>query len=1158
MKTIRIFISAPDDVAEERQKACDVVASLQPRYAGRFRLVPVLREDLPLQVGASARQGIDMVLSAENGIDVAVFILWSQLGSPQGAFAGKDDSAGQTGTGRDFDLMLGAREASGGTRPAILAYRRNDPDGFLDRQKGQPLEALEDMLRQRRLAENFIAESFGETSAEKTGRAIHVFTQPVEFAHRLRVHVREILDGLLGEGGAATWDVSEMGAPFRGLDAFEPQHAGIFFGREDEICAVQLALRRQAAAGSAFVLIVGASGSGKSSLARAGVLPAVTQFDLDETVRSWRTAIFIPGTAAKDLCAGLARVLCSALPELRESDTSLEAFASGLRENPALTCRLVLPNALGSGVRLFLLLDQFEEIFSHSAIGPGDRVAFITAIDALARSGSVWVLATVRSDFYEQCQTLPRLMEMKGVHGQFDLLPPDADDLRRIITAPASLAGLRFEKDNATGEALDRRLLDDATRHPEALPLLEYALRELFERREPDGTLTLAQYRELGGVEGALGHRAEAVFLALPVAVQVALDGVFSALVTVREDVDAGATRARVPTDSAASTPERGKLIAAFVKERLFFTDRDATTGESILTLSHEALLRCWPRAEQWIDHNRDFLRVRARLREGVRAWTENDHAADYLLPPGKPLEDARTLLAARGDDLAQIEREYIAESIEHAGQRERAAKRRRGLALAAMAILTAIAVAGGALALSKTEAAKEAAKNADTQRALAEEATKKAEGQAAILAQREAEATAAKKTAEEQRQRAEEATAQAKAQAETLKEREAEATAARKTAEENRKEAESILNYFRGNLSSQLKEKGPLTVIQAVQKMVADYDAKHGVDETDNAQMVRRAQDAHREGDTAMELGDRTAAVASYQRALKICGRLLERDGTNGDWRFQSSVSLGKLGDVQMVEGKLEDAAATYAEVVDIRRQLLERDAGKDEWRFGLSVSLEKMGDIAMLQAEMADSGRKKTKWLGAAAKYGESQKILRKLAGDDPKTAFLQRSLGVSFSKVGDNRKAQGDLKGAVESYSDAMKTFRGLLQEDPENSVVLRELSRSFTKLGRLELDLGNSAVAGKNFQQASDILRKLVKIDSENSDWQLDLSVNLSNLASTQQKQRDLAGAEQNFAKAVEIIEALDKAGKLEKKYAEWPAIFRENLQGVRNELKAGKK
>ncbi len=1135
MKTIRIFISSPDDVADERQKACDVIASLQPRYAGRFLLVAVRSEELPLQEDMTARQGIDLVLSPEHGLDIAVLILWSQLGSPP-------DASGRKGGGaeREFQLVLASREASGGTRPAILAYTRDDPDGFLDRQKGQPPDLLEDMLRERQLAEDFIAAHFADASAGSKTCAHHTYTKPVEFAHRLRVHVREILDGLLGDGGGATWDVSEMGAPFRGLDAFEPQHAGIFFGREDEICAVQLALRHQAAAGCAFVLIVGASGSGKSSLARAGVLPAVTQFDVDETVRAWRHAIFIPGTSAKDLCAGLARVLCSALPELRESGTSPDALAAGLREDPALFCRLVLPNALGAGVRLFLLLDQFEELFSHSAIGPDDRAVFSVAVDALARSGSVWVLATVRSDFYDQCQTLPRLMAMKGARGQFDLLVPDADDLRRIITAPASLAGLRFEKDASTGEALDRRLLDDATRHPEALPLLEYALRELFERREPDGMLTLAQYHELGGVEGALGHRAEAVFLALPLAVQAALDGVLSSLVTLREDTDAGATRARVTTESAASTPERAKLIAAFVKERLFFTDRDASTGEPILTLSHEALLRCWPRASQWIERNRDFLRVRARLREGVRAWNENARAADYLLSPGKPLEDARTILAARGDDLAHAEREFIEASLAHAEGRERAVRRKRRLAFTAMVFLTAIAVAGGAFAMIQTKVARDAASSADTQRKLAVEATERATAQASALEQSEAEARAAKKTAED-------ATEQAKAQALLAEQQKAEATDARKEAEQKLKDALAIVDYLRVDVPKQLAEKSPSTVLQTVLKKAADFYDRLGLDENDPAQLVRRAEDAMRAGDTQMETGDLKAAALNYETALKLSKQLTARDATNDGWQMQWSVSLAKVGDVQMALENFEEAKASYEEALRIRRQLIERDANNRNWQLSLSVIHDKLGGLGM---KMRDSA-------GATAHYGEEQKILKQLAavaGDE----IFQRSLAVSSSSVGDHRRAQGDMKGAAESYGEAMRILQELTRRNPESSDVQRELSRSFTKAGSIEQDQENLAGAAKNFLQAVEILRKLAASDPENADWQLAFSTSLVNVASVQHKQRDLVRAEKNFAKAVEIVEALRKAEKLSEAQASWPEIFRDNLEKVRAEIRQPKK
>ena len=1163
MKTIRLLISGPDDVAAELRKAREVIASLQPRYAGRFRLIAVEWDDLAIQPDAPFRSAVEQTLSATNGIDLAVFAVWSQLGSAPLAPWKKDDgTAFETTTERDFGLMLAARDASGGGRPAILAYRRNDPDGFLERQKGQPLDQLEDMLRQRRLAENFLNGPLAAAAKDSRVRAVHTFTQPVEFAHRLRVHVREILDSLLGEGGAATWDVSEMGAPFRGLDAFEPQHAGIFFGREEEICGVQLALRRQAAAGTAFVLIVGASGSGKSSLARAGVLPAVTQFDLDDTVRSWRQAIFIPGTSAKDLCAGLARMLCAALPELREADTSIEALAAGLRDNPKLTCRLILPNALGPGVRLFLLLDQFEEIFSHAAISPADRDAFITSIDALARSGAVWVLATVRSDFYEQCQTLPRLMELKGAHGQFDLLPPNAEALRRIITAPASLAGLRYERNESTGEALDRRLLDDALRHPEALPLLEYALRELFEHREPDGTLTLARYRELGGVEGALGHRAEAVFLALPVGVQAALDGVFSALVTVREDVDAGATRARVPTETVAFTPERATLIEAFVRERLFFTDRDASSGEAILTLSHEALLRCWPRAAQWIEHNRDFLRVRARLRESIRAWSENERATDYLLPPGKPVEDARTLLAARGDDLSQGERDYIEASVDHSESRGRASKRRRRLAFAAMAFLTTVAVAGGGFALQQTKvafdqrkAAEAAATNERRERERAEEATMRVTAQAAILEQQKAEATAARKNAETERQRAEEATAQARAQAEALKQREAEANAARKNAEdsrkiaeENRSQAEAILDYLRGDLRKQLTEKGRLTVLQAVEKRVADYYDKLGMDENDPAQMARRAEDAIKAGDTGMEMGDLKSAEASYRKALKIATALAERDPNSNDRRLQLSVSLVKLGDTQIAQEDFKAAAASYGEALKIRRQLSQQDPSNRDWQLSLSVSHDKMGDLETRQSNLNS----------AAASYREALNILKALAARDPGERVVLRSMSVCYSKTGDNQRSRGDLDGAAASHGQAMRILQQLVDADPENPGLQRELSASHGKLGAIAQGQRNLPAAAKNYGQAADILRKLTTADPENSDWQLSLSVNLANLASVRRDQGDLQDAEEKFTRAIAILDRLAGADKLPRHASEWPAVFRENLEAVKEARKPGRK
>ena len=131
MKTLRIFISSPGDVAEERDRAKQVVESLRRRYAGKFLLKPLLWEDIPLQPDMSFQQGIDMVLSQDRGLEIAVFILWSRLGTPLGKTIPRPDGGEyRSGTEREFDLMMQARKQSGGQRPHVFVYTRRDECSF--------------------------------------------------------------------------------------------------------------------------------------------------------------------------------------------------------------------------------------------------------------------------------------------------------------------------------------------------------------------------------------------------------------------------------------------------------------------------------------------------------------------------------------------------------------------------------------------------------------------------------------------------------------------------------------------------------------------------------------------------------------------------------------------------------------------------------------------------------------------------------------------------------------------------------------------------------------------------------------------------------------------------------------------------------------------
>jgi len=299
VKTLRIFISSPGDVAAERDKAKQVIAALQRHYDGQVTLVPVLWEELAIPATASFQEGIDCVVAEQHRIDIAVFILWSRLGTPLGGAISKPDgSSYRSGTEREFDLMLAAFEQSERKFPLILAYTRDDSEGFNDRLDARTHgeDALEELLRQRKLVKQFIRERFHDAEGRSL-RAYHTYREPVSFAQRLHAHLRQAVDELLGlDQPAATWTE----APYRSLEVFDIRHAPIFCGRDEETCDLLQRLRDQERAGCAFACIVGASGSGKSSLARARVQRPARRADR-RSKRDEPLAILNPRTMRESL-----------------------------------------------------------------------------------------------------------------------------------------------------------------------------------------------------------------------------------------------------------------------------------------------------------------------------------------------------------------------------------------------------------------------------------------------------------------------------------------------------------------------------------------------------------------------------------------------------------------------------------------------------------------------------------------------------------------------------------------------------------------------------------------------------------------------------------------------------------------------------------------
>ena len=696
-RTVRVLISGPGDVAEERERARLVVAHLQRLYADAFNLVAVMWEDFPISTG-SFQEPIDSFLSALNQIDIAVFILWSRLGTSLNPSVGRSvNSSYKSSIQHQFDLMLAAREQSRENVPIILAYRRHDEDGFHDILVSleHDSKARELCIIQRNLVVQFISEYFQSKDGLNL-RAYHSYNKPNDFGNQLRVHLTTVLQELLGD---IEQSVSWLEAPYRGVEIFDLHHAPIFFGRDEETLGVLECLRNQDRDGCAFVCIVGASSSGKSSLARAGVAYSIINRVFDDSVREWRVVFFRPSLTSLHLFSELSKALASQLPELTTIIPAFESFLSDADssfEHLTNILRIAFERASekrGGQVRLLLVLDQMEELWTGHSISQNQREKFLQVIDVLARSRNISVLATLRSDFYRQAQTSEAFLRMKGTYGLFDLTPPSISALQDIIVQPALCAGLSFEYDNRNGRSLDHRILEDAARDPSALPLLQYLLAELYEQR--DGKLlTFAAYEAIGSVEGVLAHRAESALDELSDETKSVLGEVLSQLVSLNGVEGKNVVRRSAPLVDFTRSLAVRNLMETLINYRILTADEQ--DGIVVVTFSHEAILHCWPRLSTWVRNNHDLLDIRMQIEHYMSTWERSGRDASYLLSPGFPLEQALVLVKDHPAILSQNAFHFIETSLMTEKLRQRRRALLQGFQLVAVSIIIVLAFLAG------------------------------------------------------------------------------------------------------------------------------------------------------------------------------------------------------------------------------------------------------------------------------------------------------------------------------------------------------------------------------------------------------------------------------------------------------------------------------
>jgi hypothetical protein len=449
-----------------------------------------------------------------------------------------------------------------------------------------------------------------------------------------------------------SFDLPDTPAPYRGLLRFEEQDAAFFFGREEDIRRTVANISR-----SSFVAVVGASGSGKSSLIRAGVIHRLNQDGVSCSSR-WHKLTVIPGRNPLRAMADQLSRLVPSEERLRKADeltARLSERDDGLRT--AVSNLLV-----DQPVPVLLFVDQFEELFTHQSTEPravaGQTERFIANLtDAAAQAGNQFrIVITLRADFLDRCLTFPSLDRLIE-NGLILLGNLRAQELEQAIYRPAQTVGAFFEP------GVVSLILRDVLGEPGSLPLLQHALHELWRARR-GRWLTLKAYEDSDGVAGALKRRAQEVYEALSPQERKIARHVLLRAVFIGEDTKD--TRRRVPRDelypSGATRAAVDKVIQALSspQARLIVADQED------VEIAHEALIEKWPQIRRWIAEEREGLRVHRTLSEAARSWHANGGDESLVTHRGARLALAEEWASSHRGAMTELELRYLTACREH------------------------------------------------------------------------------------------------------------------------------------------------------------------------------------------------------------------------------------------------------------------------------------------------------------------------------------------------------------------------------------------------------------------------------------------------------------------------------------------------------------
>jgi tetratricopeptide (TPR) repeat protein len=841
--------------------------------------------------------------------------------------------------------------------------------------------------------------------------------------------------------------------PYRGLLYFREEDAEFFFGREDPIRQLQAAVDMHS-----LVALVGASGCGKSSVVRAGLIPALRK----SKARVWEIATIVPGDrplhALASTLVPMLEPQMSEVERLGQINLLAQQFAAGaigLRDVADRVC------AKQPGTdRLMLVCDQWEELFTLTS-DQAVRRRFIDTILEGTEKANVSVVLTLRGDFFDRAIASYRLLSDRLQGAQVNLGPMNESELRQAIEEPAARVGLNFE-----AGLVDTVLADAGDDEPGNLPLLEFVLRQLWEERQA-GHMHRAAYLAMGQLRGAIAQRADTVYGAVTDRERVVLRRIFTRLVHPGEGEHDTRRRATADEFGSPALP----LIKKLSDERLLVTSRIGET--ETVEVSHEALIRNWRLLRGWVDEERQFITWQQDLHETAAKWDSNKRTADLLLR-GASLQRAREWQSKQPEALSELEAGLIAASV-----RRKHVRTSMYIFVPALVVLSFLGVlsseidkALGGIASGLANIGLHSEEDADVRVADSYDTIARDKEQAGRLG--------------EARKFYEEGT--------NIRERVALAHPLNSGVQ--RGLSQSYVNL--GNVCLAMDQLDEARKYYKQNHDLCDREAKahpkkgspyekwmKSLARWDYEEWQEHLSESYvKLGDLGLAARQFDVARDNYTLARNIINDLAKGDPTTGGAQPVHLLGIyNKLGDVELAAGRLDAARKHYEQFFEIAKGLA-KDDRSTLFQLDLSESYMKLGD-AQLAVRQFDVARDNYTLAQRTIRFELKPHALWFLVSQE-------RHLRIIYNRMGDLEIAMGRLDAAGKEYGRGLDIAKRTAGRSPRDAIAQRDLSESYMKVGDVLVKQSQGAKALANFRIALAIRTSLADSDPTNALWKRGVS------------------------------------------------------------------